>query len=307
MINKILLSVSLSLFLVLPGTIKAQENPSLGPKVKESPSQGPKTDTNSIRELKVIFPVTCVSPGLANGLAKKFEADYKIPVKVVSLCTGDAVHFIKEHEGIEDIDALIGHEPEVMDQFVKDGYAVNRRAVCYSDFVLVGPKEDPAKVKGMKDALEALKKIAKMKAPFCSRADSSGTHGLEMRMWRMAKIKPDGDWYIRTKVGTSETLIIAARKKAYFISQWASFTQMQETVDLAPMVDDTAKLFTNYDVMAMNPERFPKVNYVSAMLFIGFLTSPDIQKYIGEFGIEKFHRQSFIPLAVRTKRQEKKK
>ena len=295
----------LSLTLLSPIGIHAQRNPSSEPTVKEVASKEPKA--NSDRELRVIFPVTCVSPGLANGLAKLFEADYKIPVKIMSLCTGDAVKFVKEHEGIEDVDAMIGHEPDVMDQFVKDGFAVNRRAVCYSDFVLVGPKEDPAKIKGMKDVIKALKKIADAKAPFCSRADSSGTHGLEMRMWKMAKIKPDGDWYIRTKIGTSETLLMATRKRAYFISQWASYTQMLETIDLEPMVDDTAKLFTNYDVMALNPERFSNVNYVSAMLFIGFLTSPDVQKYIGEFGLEKFHRQSFIPLAVKTKLPQKGK
>jgi tungstate transport system substrate-binding protein len=159
----------------------------------------------------------------------------------------------------------------------------------------------------MKDVLKALQRLAATKSNFCSRADSSGTHGLEMRLWKMTKINPEGDWYIKTRVGTSETLVIAARKKAYFISQWASYTQMRETVDLEPMVEDTTKLFTNYDAMAINPERFPKANYVSAMLFIGFLTSPDVQKYIGEFGIDKFHRQSFIPLAVKTNQQPKGK
>jgi tungstate transport system substrate-binding protein len=254
-----------------------------------------------------MFPVTCVAPGLANGLAKLFEADYKIQVKIISLCTGDAIHFVKEHKGIEEPDAMIGHEPDEEAQFIKDGFAVNLRPVCYSDFILVGPKDDPAKIKGMKDVLEALKRIAATKANFCSRADSSGTHGLEMRLWKMAKIQPEGDWYIKTKVGTSETLIIASKKKAYFISHWASYSEMLETIDLVPMVEDTTKLFTNYDVMAINPERFPQVNYVSAMQFIGFLTSPDIQKYIGEFGIEKYHRPAFIPLAVKPNQQQKGK
>jgi tungstate transport system substrate-binding protein len=262
---------------------------------------------NPVKELKVIFPVTCVSPGLANGLAKRFEAEYKIPVKVLSLCTGDAIKFIRERKDSADIDVMMGHDQEAEELFIKDGFAVNFRQVCYSDFVLVGPKEDPAKIKGVKDALEALKMIAKAKANFCSRDDSSGTHSLEMRLWKMVKIKPEGDWYIKTRVGTSETLVIAAKKRAYFITQWASYTQMRETVDLEPMVEDTTKLFTNYDVMAINPERFPKVNYVSAMLFIGFLTCPDVQKYIAEFGIEKFHRQSFIPLAVKQNSQQKVK
>jgi tungstate transport system substrate-binding protein len=284
---KILPSIVFCLFLVWPHGIQAQEN--------------------APRELKVMFPVTCVTPGLANGLAKLFETEFKIPVKIISLCTGDAIHFVKESGGVDVPDAMIGHEPDEEAQFIKDGYAVNLRPVCYSDFILVGPQDDPAKIKGMKNVLEALKWIAATKANFCSRADSSGTHGLEMRLWKKAKTKPMGDWYIETKVGNSEMLTIAARKKAYCISQWASYSEMLETVDLVPMVEDTERLFTNYDAMAINPERFPKVNYVSAMLFIGFLTSPDIQKYIGEFGIEKYHRPAFKPLAVKTNQQQKGK
>ena len=285
---RIFVLIGLGLFLTWPHGLKAAEN--------------------APRELKVIFPVTCVSPGLANGLVKLFETQYKLPVKMYSLCTGDAIKFLKQHEGVDDtIDVMLGHEPDEEAQFIKDGYAVNFRQVCYSDFVLVGPKEDPAKVKGMKDVLKALEQIAKTKSLFCSRADSSGTNGLEMRMWKMAKINPDGDRYIRTRLGTSETLVIAARKRAYTISQWASFAQMQETVDLVPVVEDPSKLFTNYDAMALDPGRFPNVNYVTAMQFIGFLTSRETQKYIAEFGIEKFHRQSFIPLAVKFPQQQKGK
>jgi tungstate transport system substrate-binding protein len=278
---------------------------SVSTRAEEKADLEQKTPENSQRELKVIFPVTCVTPGLAHGLAKLFETQYNVPVKVISLCTGDAISFVKEHEGIEDIDVMLGHEPDEEAQFVKDGYAVNLRPVCFSDFVLVGPAEDPARIKGTKDVLKALQKIAATKSTFCSRADLSGTHGLEMRLWKMAKLTPSGDWYIQTRVGTPETLIMAAKKRAYFISHWASYSEMQETVDLVPIVEDPAKLFTNYDVMAVSPERFPNVNYVRAMQFIGFLTSPETQKYISEFGIEKYHRSAFIPLAVKTNQKQK--
>jgi tungstate transport system substrate-binding protein len=100
---------------------------------------------------------------------------------------------------------------------------------------------------------------------------------------------------------------MAAKKRAYFISHWASYSEMQETVDLVPIVEDPSRLFTNYDAMAINPERFPNANYVSAMQFIGFLTSPETQKYISEFGIEKYHRSAFIPLAVKVNKQQKDK
>jgi tungstate transport system substrate-binding protein len=279
------------------GSVKAEEKIDTAQKVQE----------NSKRELKAIFPVTCVTPGLAHGLAKLFETQYNVPVKVLSLCTGDAISFVKEHEGIEDVDVMIGHEPDEEAQFVKDGFAVNLRQVCFSDFVLVGPAEDPAKIKGTKDVLKALQRIAATKSNFCTRADFSGTHGLEMRLWKMAKITPSGDWYIPTRVGTPETLIMAAKKRAYFISHWASYSEMQETVDLVPIVEDPSKLFTNYDAIAINPERFPNANYVSAMQFIGFLTSPETQKYISEFGIEKYHRSAFIPLAVKVNKQQKDK
>lgn len=287
MIVRMMLVFSLGIFLVWVSSVGAED--------KLSP------------ELKVIFPVTVASPGLADGLVKLFEAQCKVPVKKYTLCTGDAIKFIKEHEGIEDVDVMLGHDYDAEEQFIKDGFAVNLREVCYSDFVLVGPPEDPAKIKGMKNVLDALKTIAKKKINFCSRADSSGTHALEMRLWKAAKTTPQGDWYIKTKLGTSETLIMATRKRAYFISQWASYTQTKETIDLIPLVEDTTRLFTNYEVMAINPERFPKANYVTAMQFIGFLTSPDVQKYIGSFGIEKFGRPSFMPVAVKPKQPQKDK
>lgn len=262
-------------------------------------------EENPSRELRVIFPVTCVSPGLANALIKLYEDEYKVPTKMYSLCTGDAIKFVKEHEGIEEVDAMLGHDREAEEQFVRDGYAVNLRSVFFSDYVLVGPPDDPAKIKGMTNPAKALKKIAKKKANFCSRADLSGTHSLEMRIWKMAGIKPKGDWYLKTKVGTSETLLIANRKGAYFISHGATFLQMGESIDLAPFVEDKENLITMYEVMAMNPEKFPNVKYVQAMHFIGFLTSPGTQKYIAGFGQEEFGKPIFFPMAVKTKQPQK--
>lgn len=284
-----LLFIVSGLFLVQPVGMLAQ--------AEEDPS----------RELRIVFPVTCVSPGLAKALVDSFESEYKIPTKMYSLCTGDAIKFVKEHEGIEEVDAMIGHDLEAEERFIKEGYAVNLRSVCYSDYVLVGPPDDPAKIKGMTDPVKALAKIAEKKASFCSRADSSGTHALEMRIWRMAKIKPTGDWYIKTKTGMDATLMIAARKKAYTIAHWATFSEMAETVDLAPMVEDKKNLITTYEAMAMNPERFPAVKYVNAMLFIGFLTSPGTQKYIAGFGQEKYGRPVFYPMAVKANPPQKGK
>lgn len=262
---------------------------------------------DTTRELKVIFPVTCVAPGLANALEKLFEEEHKIPVKIYSLCTGDAIKFIKSHKGIDEVDVLIGHDLEAERLFEKEGYVVNLRSVWYSDYVLVGPPEDPAKIKGMTDPVKAMAILAKKKIPFCSRADSSGTHALELHLWKMTGIKPQGDWYIETRVGTSEMLMIAVRKKAYSISHGATFLEMAETVDLVPMVDDRKKLITTYEAMALNPDRFPNINYIHAMLFIGFLTSPSTQHFIAEFGREKYGRSTFWPMAVQTNQPQQEK
>jgi tungstate transport system substrate-binding protein len=169
--------------------------------------------------------------------------------------------------------------------------------------VLAGPKEDPAGIKGMKGPIEALNVITKKKALFFSRGDNSGTHGLEKAMWKLAKIQPKGDWYITTNAGTDATLVIANKKKGYTIAHYPSFIQQQETLDMEIMIDGNLdnKLITTYEVMAVNPQKFPDAHYVDAMIFIGFLTSPKIQEYIANSGIEKFKRQTNFPLAVKVK------
>jgi len=271
--------IVLALLVVWPGNAQAQED--------------------SLGELRIIFPETCMGSGIAQDLCKLFESRYRIPVKTLGLCTGDAIAFVKEHVGIEEYDAMVSHDFEQEEQFMRDGYAVNSRPVFYADYVIVGPPDDPAKIRGMKDALEALRRIARSKSLFCSRGDSSGTGILEKNLWKKARITPRGDWYIVTRTSTVSSLSIADRKRAYMVCSWASFSQVEETVDLVRMAEDKEALVSTFQILAMNPERFPRANYVNAMLFIGFVTSPEIQKRIGEFGIEKSKRPPFLPLAVR--------
>jgi tungstate transport system substrate-binding protein len=252
--------------------------------------------------LKVIFPVTLCSTQLPEELLAMFEKEYNIPAKKVTLCTGDADKYLRS-DSIERIDVVIGHEMDIEKKLYDDGYIVNLREVLYSNYVIVGPKEDPAGIKGFKDPTEALKAITMKKALFFSRGDNSGTHGLEKKMWKLAKIEPNGECYITTNTGTDATLVIANRKKGYTISHYPTFIQQQETLDMEVMVDGNFenKLVTSYEVMAVNPEKFPGVHYVDAMTFIGFLTSRKIQEYIANSGIEKFKRQTNFPLAVKVK------
>ncbi|MBN1980514.1 MAG: hypothetical protein JW795_03220 [Chitinivibrionales bacterium] len=273
-----------------------------------SASQKPATPvSDTTRLLKVIFPATLCSTEMPDELITMFEKEYSIPIKKLNLCTGDADLYIRSDSG-EVIDVLIGHERDIENKLIADGYVANFREVLYSVYVLVGPKEDPAGVKGMKDPTQALTVIKDKKALFFSRGDNSGTHGLEKNMWKLAKIEPKGDWYITTRLGTDATLAIANKKRGYTIVHYPSFIQQLETLDLDIMVDgnNDNKLVTAYDVMAANPQKYPKAHYVDAMTFIGFLTSPKIQKYIGEFGVQKFKRQTNFPLAVTSTPQKSK-
>ena len=251
------------------------------------------------RIFTIIFPATLCATEMPDKIIDMFSKEYAIPIKKINLCTGDADNLIRS-ENKEPIDVLIGHERDIENKLISDGYFVNLREVLYSNYVLVGPKEDPAGIKGMKDPAKALKIIKKKKALFFSRGDNSGTHGLEKRMWNLAKINPKGDWYITTNSGTDATLVIANRKKGYTIVHYPSFIQQLETLDMDIMVEGNAdnKLITPYEVMAANPQRFPDAYYVEAMTFIGFLTSPKMQKYIANFGIDKFKRQTNFPMAV---------
>ena len=266
------------------------------PAMSLEPAPAQVNDSNT---LTVIFPSTLCSTEMPDELIAMFEKEYNIPIKKINICTGDADKLIRS-DSKEPIDVLIGHERDIEDKLVTEGYMVNLREVMYANYVLVGPKEDPAGIKGMKGPTEALRTIAKKKALFFSRGDNSGTHGLEKSMWKLAKIQPKGDWYITTNAGTDATLVIANRKKGYTIVHYPSFIQQQETLDMDIMVDGNAKnkLITPYEVMAANPQKYPDAHYIDAMTFIGYITSPKIQKYIADFGVEKFKRQTNFPLAV---------
>jgi tungstate transport system substrate-binding protein len=262
-------------------------------------AQADSSKTKDSKLLSVVFPATLCATELPDEIIAMFEKEYNIPIKKINLCTGDADKVVRSDSG-EPIDAFIGHEPDIENKLIADGYLINLREVLYSNFVLVGPKEDPAGIKGMKNPVEALKILKKKKAFFFSRGDNSGTHGLEKKMWKLADIEPKGDWYITTRAGTDATLVIANRKKGYTIAHYPSFIQQQETLDLQIMVEGNFenKLVTSYEIMAANPQKYPNAHYVDAMTFIGYITSPKIQKYIGDFGKEKFKRQINFPMAV---------
>lgn len=232
--------------------------------------------------------------GLLDFLIPKFEKRYNIKVKTIAVGTGEALAMGQRG----DADVLMVHSRKAEDQFVADGFGVNRRDLMYNDFVIIGPETDPAGIKGSTDPSAAFKKITQSQATFVSRGDNSGTHKKEQSIWDKAGIKPSGSWYVSAGQGMGETARITNEKQGYTLIDRGTYLALKKSLKLVILVENAKDLLNPYGVIAVNPAKFPKVHYVEAMLFIGWITSPDVQKMIGEFGKDRYGQAMFVPLAV---------
>jgi tungstate transport system substrate-binding protein len=167
----------------------------------------------------------------------------------------------------------------------------------YNDFVLIGPAEDPAKVKGLARAAEALRRIAETQSRFVSRGDKSGTHLLEMALWKQAGVEPRGKWYIESGQGMGQTLGIANERAAYALTDRATLLAFQQRVTLPILVEKDRPLLNVYSVLEVNPTNGPRVNIVGGRAFADFMVSPEAQAAIKSFGVSKYGQPLFVPLA----------
>jgi tungstate transport system substrate-binding protein len=232
--------------------------------------------------------------GLFGALNPPFEKQFHCRVDVIAVGTGKALKIGEAG----DVDVVFVHSRPAEDKFIAEGHGVNRRDVMYNDFIIIGPKEDPASIKGFNDAKQALSAIANTSSPFISRGDDSGTHKKEKMLWKKAGITPKGRWYAEAGQGMGAVIQIANEKKAYALADRGTYLAYSEKVDLVILCEGDKDLFNPYGIMAVNPARFPHVNYVLAMAYIGWATSQEGQKIIREFGKEKFGQPLFIPQAI---------
>ena len=245
--------------------------------------------------LKLATTTSTDNSGLLKVLLPPFEKMLGVRVDVIAVGTGKALALGKNG----DVDVVLVHARSAEDQFVKDGYGVNRRDVMYNDFVVLGPANDPAGVKDMKDAVAALKIISAKKSPFTSRGDDSGTHKREKNLWKETGIEPSGDWYMETGQGMGATLQVADEKQAYTIADRGTYLAYKDKIDLYILVEnDTEKLANPYGIIAVNPAKYCHVNYIHAMSLIGWITSVEGQKIIG--GYKRFGELLFHPTALIT-------
>lgn len=214
-----------------------------------------------------------------------FRQKTGMEVRVVAVGTGQALKLGEKG----DADVLLVHDEVGELKFIKQGYGVDRREVMYNDFVLVGPQSDPAHIKGLKDAVQALKKIAGAKALFISRGDDSGTHRMELRLWEEAGIDVKAaseTWYKDIGAGMGATLNTAAGLGAYTLSDRATWLTFKNRANLMLLSEGDPRLYNQYSVILVNPERHRHVKKEAGLAFINFITSPEGQQAIAAFKVE---------------------
>jgi tungstate transport system substrate-binding protein len=244
--------------------------------------------------LRVSSTTSTDNTGLFGALNPPFEKRFSCRVDVIAVGTGKALKIGEAG----DVDVVFVHAREAEDQFIAEGYGVNRRDVMYNDFIIIGPKEDPAHINSLKDAKKALAAIAKNQYPFISRGDDSGTHKKEKLLWKKAGITPKGRWYAEAGQGMGAVIQIANEKKAYALADRGTYLAYSGKIDLVILCEGDNDLYNPYGIIAVNPARFPHVNYLLAMAYIGWVTSQEGQKIIREFGVEKYGQPLFIPQAI---------
>jgi len=232
--------------------------------------------------------------GLFGHILPAFQKKTGVQVRVVALGTGQALDLARRG----DADVVFVHARSAEEKFLAEGHGVKRYPVMYNDFVLIGPKSDPAKVAGGKDILEALKKVKSAAAPFVSRGDRSGTHIAELDLWKLAGIdiaKDKGPWYKDTGQGMGPALNTASAMNGYILSDRGTWISFKNRGDLVIEVEGDKRLFNQYGVMLVNPEKHPNVKKEFGQAFVDWVISPEGQRAIAEYKIGG--EQLFFPNA----------
>jgi tungstate transport system substrate-binding protein len=229
--------------------------------------------------------------GLLDVLIPAFEQATGYNVKTVAVGSGAALKMGEEGNA----DVLMVHSPAAEKTLVEGGFGINRQLLMHNMFLVVGAPADPAGINGMTSAPDAFTKIADTKSTFVSRGDGSGTETKEKAIWKAAGITPEGDWYIQSGQGMGATLQITSEKKGYTLTDKATWLATKANLDLEAMVEADPVLLNIYHMIQVNPDKWPKVNAAGAAAFSQFVLSPEGQKLIGDFGVDKYGEQLFVP------------
>lgn len=230
--------------------------------------------------------------GLLDALVPAFEKRSGLAVKTIAVGSGQAMAMGRRGEA----DVLLVHDPEAEKKFMEEGFGANRRRVMHNDFVVVGPAADPAGMKRVAHAAEALGRVGAGAGAFVSRGDNSGTHGKERALWRAAGVAPEGQsWYQQTGLGMGQTLNVASEKGLYTLADRGTYLAMRKHLSLEILVEGGGDLRNVYHVIEVSRARWPKVNAAGAKAFADFMVDAGTQKAIAGFGVERFGSPLFFP------------
>jgi tungstate transport system substrate-binding protein len=279
-----------------PATEAPTVSSSQGALPTDTPVPAPTTPANP--NLILATTTSTQDSGLLDVLIPMFEQQYGFTVQTVAVGSGQAMTMGQEGNA----DVLLVHSPSAEKTFMEDGWGKDRALIMHNDFIIVGPADDPAKIKGLGPA-EAFKAIATAEAPFVARADKSGTSTKELGIWAKTDVDPATTkpaWYIETGQGMGASLTVASEKAAYTLTDRATFLANQANLQLEILVEGNKTLLNVYHVITVNTEKWPKVNYDGATAFLKFMTDPATQEVISQFGVDKYGQPLFFSDADKT-------
>ena len=231
--------------------------------------------------------------GLLDSLLPVFERRSGYRVKVIAVGSGQALAMGRRG----DADVVLSHAPEAERLLVDSGYFVRRRLVMHNEFLIVGPARDSAGLRGLSDAAAAFRRMADRGAPFVSRGDQSGTHQRELALWKRAGLPspPRDAWYVESGQGMGATLQLADERRAYTLTDRATYLAWRDKLQLVPMVEGDSLLYNVYHVLELNPHNAARINVAGGGAFADFIVSPEAQALIGQFGKSRFGQSLFVP------------
>ena len=239
--------------------------------------------------------------GLLDSLLPVFERETRYHVKVIAVGSGQALAMGRRG----DADVVLSHAPEAERVLVDSGYFVRRRLVMHNEFLVVGPATDPAGLRGLSDAVAAFRRLAERRAPFVSRGDQSGTHQREQLLWKrtgMTAPPPRDGWYVESGQGMGATLQLADEKRAYTLTDRATYLAWRDKLQLVPMVEGDSLLYNVYHVLELNPKNAARVNLAGGRALADFFVAPETQALIAQFGKARFGQSLFVPDAAKPDR-----
>ncbi len=291
-LSAILLAIALTIAISCGGNGK---DPDGGGAAGASPTAGAAAapaPTKASGDLILATTTSTQDSGLLDVLVPMFEDETGYNVKTVAVGSGQAI----EQASRGDADVVLVHSPAAEEKMIADGNGIERALVMHNDFIIVGPPGNPAGLASGASLIETMTLLAKGEAEFISRGDSSGTHVLELKLWKAAAIEPKGrSWYAESGQGMGATLQIANQKSAYTISDRGTYLSQSKNLDLVISFEGAKELLNVYHVIVVNPDKHTKVNAAAARAFAAFITRADIQQVIAGFGVAEFGEPLFIP------------